>query len=476
MNLFQKYGIKEVLDVVFYSITKVGDEIIYTPVLVLDTLKVSTIEKKAEKVSAQGGLGNKKLINWNFGKEISLQLSDALFSPASMSLIWGGKFDIKLSHYTSAIVKSNIANKYGSFNYSIKAYPSPVFTNEEWEIIYKAATELKIPGPRIDDEDDKKYQDIYWVANYTKDLPVIEENRIWLKKNYIKRLWYSEYKQELIEIMPVGTTEEQLKLCAAMPEVIINKIIDYIDELRKIGYADTEIYDIEVLDRWEKCIVTDREGLVISTREQKENLLRYYRNDKSSSYAIYYDAKTMLPLLNITEDGLIKGWEWNDEQKYDKDFDGKPDEDKFKIKIGTTYYKWTRTVKYKDGVDDGVLGKTFVIDADTFPGQYKIMGETYIREQKTQKDRRCQIVIHQATIGSDTNITLQADGDPTTFDMQIDVLVPKNNIPMEIKTFDVDEDKVRGGTRVVPQRSRQVSTPTEIVEEKYAGFENPEMY
>ena len=45
MNLFQKYGIKEVADVVFYSINEIGDEVFYTPVLYLDTLKVSTIEK-----------------------------------------------------------------------------------------------------------------------------------------------------------------------------------------------------------------------------------------------------------------------------------------------------------------------------------------------------------------------------------------------------------------------------------------------
>ena len=65
MNLFQKYGIKEVADVVFYSINEIGDEVFYTPVLYLDTLKVSTIEKTAEKVDARGGYGNKKLITWN---------------------------------------------------------------------------------------------------------------------------------------------------------------------------------------------------------------------------------------------------------------------------------------------------------------------------------------------------------------------------------------------------------------------------
>ena len=75
MNLFQKYGIKEVADVVFYSITAIGDEEFYTPVLFLDTLKVSTLEKAAEKVEAKGGKGNKKLITWNFGKEVTLNLN-----------------------------------------------------------------------------------------------------------------------------------------------------------------------------------------------------------------------------------------------------------------------------------------------------------------------------------------------------------------------------------------------------------------
>ena len=114
MNLFEQYGIKEVADVTFYNITRIGDEEFYTPVLHLDTLKVSTLEKSAENVSAQGGKGNKKLITWNFGKEIKLSLEDALFSPASMSMIWGGKLEAKLSPYTSAIVKINLANKYGS--------------------------------------------------------------------------------------------------------------------------------------------------------------------------------------------------------------------------------------------------------------------------------------------------------------------------------------------------------------------------
>ncbi len=61
----------------------------YTPVLFLDTLKVSTIEQTAEEVYATGGQGNANLIGWNYNKEITLQIEDALFTPASMSAIFG---------------------------------------------------------------------------------------------------------------------------------------------------------------------------------------------------------------------------------------------------------------------------------------------------------------------------------------------------------------------------------------------------
>lgn len=98
MNIFEQYGIKEVADCTLYAIErdKYDDEI-YIPVLYFDTLKVSTLEQTAEQSFAQGGLGNAKLIGWDYGKEISVQLEDALYSPASQSLMWGGLFGTKRS-------------------------------------------------------------------------------------------------------------------------------------------------------------------------------------------------------------------------------------------------------------------------------------------------------------------------------------------------------------------------------------------
>ena len=95
-NLLEQYGIKEVADVVIYEIGEKDDngQTAYTPVLFLDTLKVSTIEQTAEQAEARGGKGNSPLIIWDYGKEITLNLEDALYSPASMAMMFGDK-DVK---------------------------------------------------------------------------------------------------------------------------------------------------------------------------------------------------------------------------------------------------------------------------------------------------------------------------------------------------------------------------------------------
>lgn len=88
-SIFDRYGIKEVADVTFYKINNDGTKGI--PVLYLDTLKVSTVEQTASSADARGGKGNPKLVSWDFGKEINVTLTDALFSPASMAIMFGDK-------------------------------------------------------------------------------------------------------------------------------------------------------------------------------------------------------------------------------------------------------------------------------------------------------------------------------------------------------------------------------------------------
>ena len=86
-NILDRYGIKEVADVTFYDLNENGDPTV--PVLYLDTLKVSTIEQTAEEAEATGGKGNTALIIWDYGKEITVTLEDALFSAKSMAIMFG---------------------------------------------------------------------------------------------------------------------------------------------------------------------------------------------------------------------------------------------------------------------------------------------------------------------------------------------------------------------------------------------------
>lgn len=86
-NILDRYGIKEVADVTFYDVNDDGSR--GAPVLYLDTLKVSTIEQTAEEAEARGGKGNPPLIIWDYGKEITVTLEDALFSVKSMAIMFG---------------------------------------------------------------------------------------------------------------------------------------------------------------------------------------------------------------------------------------------------------------------------------------------------------------------------------------------------------------------------------------------------
>lgn len=112
-NLFDQYGIKEVADVTIFEI-KDDQEI---PYLYLDSLKVSTIEQTADQTEARGGKGNSPLIIWDFNKEINITLEDALYSPKSMALMFGGgkawdeKTSVTVTKYLRWVPEENTTAK-----------------------------------------------------------------------------------------------------------------------------------------------------------------------------------------------------------------------------------------------------------------------------------------------------------------------------------------------------------------------------
>ena len=232
----------------------------YTPVLFLDTLKVSTIEQTAEEVYATGGKGNGNLIGWDYGKEITLSLEDALFTPASMSAIFGA--------YDGADFRSGVK-------------------------------------------------------------------------------------------------------------------------------------DAKFIDRMEK--VTAKRNFIVPAGNQNGTPTEA---DKSAQ-AVFIDPKTMEPYP-----------------------DGTP------IVEGEIFYKFTRSIAY----EGQSIGHVIEINAEKFPGTYKIVGDTCVRNKDTGEDQRFQFVIPQAKMGGEQTITLEADGDPAVFDMDMTVLRPDDGVMMRFVQYDVVEN------------------------------------
>ena len=69
---------------------------------------------------------------------------------------------------------------------------------------------------------------------------------------------------------------------------------------------------------------------------------------------------------------------------------------------------------------------TITISARTFPGIYYIVGRTFARDMKTGKDKLFSFVIPRAKVVSENTITMEAEGDPTVFNMTLRALRGKD--------------------------------------------------
>lgn len=67
-------------------------------------------------------------------------------------------------------------------------------------------------------------------------------------------------------------------------------------------------------------------------------------------------------------------------------------------------------------------GQTIIIDSETFPSNYFIVGNTYVRSNNDGKDEPFIFVIPKAKVNVGGTLTMEADGDPTTFEMSIKAL------------------------------------------------------
>jgi len=310
VNIFDKYGIKEVANVYFEALEDDASAGVYAGdiVLFLDTLKVSTIETTAENTAAQGGWGNPKLVQWDYGKEINITLEDALMSLESLRFMLGG-----------AIKKSNKEN-------------TTVLVRHTAEVVAKEGGVIDSPVDRFSD----------------------------------KVLQPSATPNHPIRFINLGGGKDSTT-AGARTQISVT-----------VG---------------------------TKTMEKTGNEVKF----KNPAAGINE------PTLPTQGDHIRIFWEEE-------------------VTSETT----------------GISAVEVTISPDTFPGTYRVVGDTFIRSEKTGKDEPFQFVINKAKVQSNVTITLQAEGDPSTFEMTLNVLRSNNeagqNEMMKLVRYNIEAETTSGVT------------------------------
>jgi hypothetical protein len=74
-----------------------------------------------------------------------------------------------------------------------------------------------------------------------------------------------------------------------------------------------------------------------------------------------------------------------------------------------------------------VASKSIItITPDSFPGTYYVTGDTMIRSERNGEDEYFQFVIPKAKMQAEQTISMEAEGDPSTFNMSLQVLRPED--------------------------------------------------
>lgn len=429
MNIFEQYGIKEVADVTLYAIElDENDEEIYIPVLYLDTLKISSVEQTAEQTSARGGLGNPHLIAWDYGKEITVNLEDALYTPASMSMLWGGKY------------ASKSVELWGVFDAHKEKF--------SWaKAILKDFSNFSIEESQIKGT----------IYKWTVNLIIMSlDGQLRHEKNNVEISYYSKYGRNYWSFnKPVDfedgsfTLSEGKNLFVNVPQELIYQI--------KHG-----IEGVKFLDRMEKCVAT-RNFVIDTDTNIKHGNYRYLKKYDKTALTVFIDPTTMQP-YEPNLDFFIR-----------KDGSRYPEEGFKKLRLikqNEVYYKWTRSV----APPHMSLGNRIIVDAEHFPGIYRLVGETYSRNRDTHEDERFQFEIPLCKMGAENSFTLEAAGDPTVFKMTLQVLRKEDGTMMKLTQYNVEQAKyggqTSGSTTVIPVDDPDITLDDVKIEAKwYSPYE-----
>lgn len=84
---------------------------------------------------------------------------------------------------------------------------------------------------------------------------------------------------------------------------------------------------------------------------------------------------------------------------------------------------------------------TIDISNDSFPGTYYVVGDTYARSDIDGHDDFFQFVIPKAKVMSENTITMEADGDPSVFNLNLKVLRPADGKMMKLIRYTGEKEE-----------------------------------
>lgn len=99
--------------------------------------------------------------------------------------------------------------------------------------------------------------------------------------------------------------------------------------------------------------------------------------------------------------------------------------------------------RYLCTFDLKATGAVIEVSGNSFPGTYYVVGDTFARSEASGNDEMFQFIIPKAKVTSENTITLEAEGDPSVFNMSLKVLRPADGIMMKLIKYELS-----GGTDV----------------------------
>ena len=103
--------------------------------------------------------------------------------------------------------------------------------------------------------------------------------------------------------------------------------------------------------------------------------------------------------------------------------------------------------RYLCTFDLKATGAVIEVSGNSFPGTYYVVGDTFARSEASGNDEMFQFIIPKAKVTSENTITLEAEGDPSVFNMSLKVLRPADGIMMKLIKYELSGGaEVEAGT------------------------------